>query len=71
MAEKRVLFCDRCDSDEAGRWVVGRAGRTLTEIDLCDTCVTELTDFIKDGRPHRPKRKNTYRRFQKTQVEPR
>ena len=68
MGERRVLFCDRCDTENAERWIVGKAGRTPTEIDLCSNCVTDLTAMIKEGRPHRQRQKNTYRRFKKVQV---
>jgi len=68
MAEKRLLVCDQCDKDGADRWVFGMVGKPMNEIDLCDNCVTTVTDLIGKGRRYNPSKRAPYRSFQKVKV---
>lgn len=70
MAERRILVCDQCGSENSDRWVIGRHGQTPSEVDLCESCSGLLSEITSRGRRYNPKKRTPYRKFTKVPVTP-
>lgn len=71
MAEKKHVHCDKCDATPAEPWCVGRMGRAMARVDLCESCSTGLEDLRAIGQPAKAGDKRPYRTFKKSKTEPR
>ncbi len=70
MAERRILTCDKCSRDGADRYLIGRTGQTLMQIDLCPGCAHPVEDMLTLGVKYDRSKRAPYRKFEKVKVTP-